>query len=306
MKTLIPLVAVILLTGCTDLIEEDLDGVGVVLLTPQDGDTITSNVVSFKWETVPYATEYLFQVAKPNFIAPQLYLADSVIESSSLTFPLPPGNYAWRVRGQNGSSHTNFYERRVVVEAASTLADLFPILIAPASNAALRSQDIVVSWQALGGAEDYRVELRQGDQSGPLVQAQLVSTSPYTFIALTEGVYTWGVQGQNSTSVSNFSYRGFTVDRTAPSTPLLTAPTASATVPNSDIQFQWQSGTDAATATTDSLFVTDANLVLVRQLPIAGTSYTDSLGTGVYQWSVRTTDAAGNGTTSASRTLTVQ
>jgi hypothetical protein len=46
--------------------------------------------------------------------------------------------------------------------------------------------------------------------------------------------------------------------------------------------------------------------VLVRQLPIAGTSYTDSLGTGVYQWSVRTTDAAGNGTTSASRTLTVQ
>ena len=53
-----------------------------------------------------------------------------------------------------------------------------------------------------------------------------------------------------------------------------TAPAANATVPNSDILFQWQSGVDAATATTDSLFVTDANLVLVRQLPLTGTSYT--------------------------------
>ena len=306
MKIFIPLFAALLLTGCTDVLEEDLDGVGVVLLTPQDGDIITSNVVPFKWESVPYATEYLFQVAKPDFNAPQLYLADSVIESSSLTFPLPPGTYAWRVRGQNSSSHTSFYQRTVVVEAASTLADLFPILIAPAANDALRSQDIPVLWQALGGAEDYRVELRQGDQSGPLVQAQLVSTPPYNFTSLAEGEYTWGVQAQNSSSVSNFSYRGFTVDRTAPSVPLLTAPAANATVPNSDILFQWQSGVDAATATTDSFFVTDANLVLVRQLPLTGTSYTDSLGTGVYQWSVRSTDAAGNGTTSALRTLTVQ
>lgn len=306
MRNLAPLIALLLLGACTDLLEEDLDGIGLVLLTPQDGDTLASNVVPFKWEEVPHATEYLFQIATPDFNAPQLYLADSVITSTAINFPLAPGTYAWRVRGQNGSSHTAFYQRSVVVEAASTLAELFPILTTPAANAALRAQDIPVTWQALSGAEDYRVELRQGDQSGPLVQAQLVSTSPYTFTALAEGLYTWGVQAQNSTSVSNFSYRSFTVDRTAPSVPLLAAPAANATVPNSNTTFQWQSGMDAATSTTDSLFVTDANQILVRQLLMSAQSYSDSLGSGVYQWRIRTTDAAGNGNTSVPRTLNVQ
>ncbi|MBK6882010.1 MAG: hypothetical protein IPH05_03505 [Flavobacteriales bacterium] len=51
---LLPFVCCVLfLGGCDDLLEEDLDGFGVVLLTPPDGYSTASNLVAFQWEPVP-------------------------------------------------------------------------------------------------------------------------------------------------------------------------------------------------------------------------------------------------------------
>lgn len=305
MRTLpLLLLFALLIAGCSDILEEDLDGLGVVLLTPPDQDSTTSNVVQFRWEEVPHATGYRIQIATPDFISPQVYVVDSVVTGTVVPFALAPGAYTWRVRAENGSSHTDYYQRRLVVLEATSLEDLTPILLSPAANAALSATALTLSWQALGGAQDYRVELRQGDQNGALLQAQLVTTTTCALSALPEGLYTWGVQGQNSTSVSAFSYRSFRIDLTAPNAPLLIAPAANATLPQAPFTFQWQSGTDAS-ATVDSLLVTDQNQVAVRRLAVTGTSHSDSLGTGVYQWTIRTTDAAGNGTSAAARTLTI-
>jgi hypothetical protein len=300
------LAGLLTLGGCADLLEKDITGFGVVLLTPPDGHSTSSNVLSFQWEAVPYAEGYRIQIATPTFANPVLFVFDSVVTSARFSASLVPGSYQWRVRGENPNSTTAYYQRSLVVTEATSLEGLTPLLIAPAQNAAIAADTIALSWQALSGAEDYRVELRSGSQSGELVSAQIVAEPSFSLSGLDEGPYTWGVQAQNTTGTSNFSYRSLTVDRTAPSPPVLLAPLAAATLPNTSFTFQWQSGGNAGAGATDSLFVEDNAQQTVRALLVPTTTYTDSLGTGTYTWYVRTTDLAGNGTSSTVRALTIQ
>lgn len=304
-RRLIPLLLLVPALGCSDIIEEDLSGLRVALLTPPDRDTVSTNVVQFRWEELPQAEDYRIQVAIPDFVAPQEYIVDSVVSGTVAAFALAPGDHEWRVRGQNTSSHTEYSLRRLVVRAASSLQDLTPILISPAQNAYLVAADIGFSWQPLPGAEDYRVEVRQDDAGGPVLQAQVVSGTTATAPAWPEGRFAWGVQGQNGSSVSAFSYRTFTVDRTAPTAPLLINPAANATIANTTFTFQWQSGTDV-NGTVDTVVVSDQNQLEVRRVGVTGTTHADSLGSGTYTWTVRSSDPAGNTTSAVPRSLTIQ
>lgn len=292
--------------GCADIIERDLDGFGVSLIAPPDNHSTSSNVVAFRWEAVPQAAGYRIQIATPNIANAVTFLVDSVVTTTSFSFPLQPGAYSWRVRAENANSSTGYSERSLVVIESNTLEGLTPLLQAPGSNAALRATSITFTWAALNGAEDYRFEVRNGSQTGELVLAQLVEATSVTLTDLSEGTYTWGVQGQSTTSSSAFSYRSLRVDRTVPSTPVLLTPAASSTLPNTALTFSWQSGTDLATGTRDSLFILTNTQEPVRSLLATTTSYTDSLGTGSYTWFVRTIDDAGNASSSAARSLIIQ
>lgn len=292
--------------GCSDLLEEDLTGFGVVLVAPPDGYSTTSNLVTFRWEAVPHALNYRIQIATPDFANPVLYLHDSLTSSATFTTALDPGDYQWRVRAENPNSNTSYYQRNLVVGEAATLEGLTPILSGPGSGTVISDDPITFTWQALSGADDYRFELRTGSQAGELVNAQIVSGTTLTLSDIAEGSYAWGIQAQNTTSTSDYSYRILTVDRTAPSAPVLTAPAEAALLPNAPFTLQWQSGTNAGNGSADSVFVLDNAQQQVRALPSLSQSYTDSLGTGMYSWYVRTTDAAGNGTPSATRTFSVQ
>jgi hypothetical protein len=300
-----PLLICLGLTACSDIIETDLDGFGVVLLTPVDGTISTSNVIAFRWEAVPHATEYRFEVAMPDFNQPQQIVADSVLGSPQIDLPLAPGSYTWRVKARNASSSTDYYSRTLTIMGSDSLDNLLPVLVSPPVSSITAVDPVVFKWQPLNGAADYRFELRQGGQTGPLLQAQIVEGTQISIPSIVEGTYTWGVQGHNEASSSLFNYRPLTIDRTPPGVPLLLAPPIAATIPNTGFTFQWQSGSDPS-STTDSLFVMDGNSVMVRALPVSGNAHPDSLGIGSFQWYVRTTDAAGNGSSSVPRNLTVQ
>ncbi|HEY0976987.1 MAG TPA: hypothetical protein VGE21_05910 [Flavobacteriales bacterium] len=304
MRTTLLFCLALLLTACDDLIERDIDGYGVVLLTPLDGQEIRSNVVAFRWEEVPYASEYVFQVASPNFSSPVDIVTDSLVTVPRIDLPLAPGTYTWRVKARNTNSGTGYYTRQLTVLQSDSIDDLTPILVAPGQAQVLSTTSVLFQWQAVQGAEDHRFELRQGGQTGPLINAQLISGTEVTINDIPEGALTWGVQGQSGGSSSQFNYRSLHIDRTAPAAPVLLAPNANASVPNSTTTFTWQSGTDLST-TTDSFFVMDDDVV-IRSILASGTSYADSLGSGTYQWFVRTRDVAGNTTGSTPRTLTVQ
>jgi hypothetical protein len=296
----------VLLSACNDLVEEDLTGFGVVLRTPPDGHTTSANVVEFRWDAVPRAQRYRIQIATPDFANPVRYALDSLITAAVFSTSLTPGNYRWRVRAENPNSSTDYHERALTVQEATTLEGLTPLLVTPSSGAITASPSVSFAWEALNGAEDYRFELRSGGQSGDVVNAQIVAGTSLTLAAVDEGSYTWGIQGQNTTSASLFTYRTLTVDRTAPGAPLLLAPANAATVPNTTIAFQWQSGSNAGAGAVDSLFIDHVQQGSVRRLALSTSAHSDSLGIGEYEWYVRTIDAAGNGTSSATRTLTVE
>jgi hypothetical protein len=292
--------------ACSDILEQDLSGYGVSLLTPPDNHITTSNVVQFRWEEVPGATSYRIQIATPDITNAVYYVVDSLVSTTTFTFPLSPGSYSWRARAENASSTTGYSERSLVVLESNTLDGLTPILLTPGNNAVLRSLSIAFTWSALAGAEDHRFELRSGSQTGPLVLAQLVEPTTLTVNDLAEGSYTWGVQGQNATSTSAFSYRALRVDRTPPSVPTLLLPAGNSSQANTTTTFQWQSGVDQASGSVDSLFILSASQELIRNVLTTSTSLTDSLGSGTFTWYVRTVDDAGNGTSSVIRNLTIE
>lgn len=294
------------LSGCKDLLEEDLNGYGVVLLTPPEEYTTTANQITFRWEAVPGASHYRIQIANPDLSAPVLFVMDSLVTTASITTTLSPGTYQWRVRGENPNSATNYYQRSLIVNEATTLEGLTPQLLAPTMDAATSADPVAFSWEVLAGAVDHRFELRDGSSDGAVVLAQIVSGSTLTLEGINEGSYAWGVQAQNSTSVSTFSYRTLLVDRTAPGAPVLISPADEAELPQAPFTLQWQSGQNAGANSTDSVHIVDAAQQLIRALPSVTQSHGDSLGSGVYTWYIRTTDRAGNGTNSATRTFTVQ
>lgn len=298
--------ALILTTGCRDLLEEDLDGYGLVLLTPPDGYSTSANVVELRWESVPRAEGYRVQVATPDFQNPVSLLHDSLVTSNTFSLSLSPGAYRWRVRAENPNSHTSYYERALTITESASLEGLTPLLSAPVNNSVTAADTIIFNWQALPGADDHRFEVRVGDANGSLVHASITAATEVRMGGFSEGTYAWGVQGQNATSASLFAYRTLTIDRTAPGQPTLTAPANSAELPNAPFTFQWTSGQNAGTSATDSLFVNDTDEQTVRRALMNATSYEDSLGLGTYTWYIRTTDAAGNGTSSTTRTFTIE
>ena len=113
---------------------------------------------------------------------------------------MTPGNYKWRVRGENANSETSYYERTLIIVEATTLEGLTPLLISPATNVLLTSDSVHFNWEALEGADDYRFELRTGDQTGSLITAQIINGITHAVTNLSDGGYTWGVQGQNGNS----------------------------------------------------------------------------------------------------------
>lgn len=294
------------LCACTDIIEADLDGVGVVLLTPAAGDSSSSNQVSFRWEEVPHARHYHLQVARPDFITPSSFPLDSVLTTNTFTFTFAPGSYQWRVRAENENSHTEWYTRPFTILSSESLDGQVPVLVSPAHNLITADNSIAFTWDTLPHTVDHRFELRQDSPSGTLLQALIVAGNTVTLDALQDGHYAWGVQAQNDVpSSSEFAYRLLTVDGTAPSAPTLLLPADNATNANTHVHFVWQSGTDAVTTTRDSIVVRNSDLQVVFAQTVSAAPLNDSLGTGVYTWTVHTLDAAGNRATGDTFTFTV-
>jgi hypothetical protein len=296
----------LLFTGCTDVLEEDLDGSGVVLQTPPAAYTTTLNTIAFRWDVVPNATRYQLQVCTPDFTVPVAFALDSAVTGVSFNASFAPGDYTWRVRAENDNSHTDWYSRTFTITSSQTLTGQVPVLVSPMNNFVSDTNALTFVWDTLPFTDDHRFELRQVNETGPLIQALITPESTISLNNLADGRYAWGVQAQNAVpSTSSITYRLFTVDITTPSSPLQLAPASGANVPQAPFTFLWQSGQDALTDTRDSLIVRNSVLQVIRAISTANGTYADSLGPGTYTWLVKTLDEAGNYSTAGPIPFTV-
>ena len=116
MKKLAVLLVLMVFISCDDIIDEvDISNHTVVLLAPTDSAVLTSTNVGFNWNAVDGASEYVIQIATPDFANPLQIVADSTLTTTSFSTTLmATTNYQWRVKAKNPNYETAFSTRSLI------------------------------------------------------------------------------------------------------------------------------------------------------------------------------------------------
>ena len=303
--------------SCDDIVEEDLTNDMVTIITPTSGQIITSNAVSFQWNALEGADDYKVQIENNS----NLIILDSLVPNNNFEYPLEPGSYKWRVRGENFAYQTAYtFPVDFMVEASDDLTNQIVFLNTPTNNYYTNSPSgILTTWSAINTADSYTFELDKqlsGNTTTAYQEADL-TTSSHTIIGTflnEDAEYVWKVKALNSstTTETEYSSRSVFLDTTTPNTPALVSPVNNTTaVIDTDVVFTWDTGTDPG----------NINAPLTNILEIASnTTFTsaDTYSTsansqsitfvvaGTYYWRVKTNDDAGNqGVVSAYNTIVV-
>jgi hypothetical protein len=283
-----------------DFIEDDLSGKLVAVIAPADNDTVQVSAPLFWWNEINGARAYRVQIVYPDFFAPQQLLYDTAVVGDRFFPALSPGyTYTWRIRPENGSSEGEWVTRSLTIDSTVSLSNQTVVITFPAANGyATAGSSVAFSWNAVSAATHYRVEILNTVTAATVVSTS-VTVNNYQH-TLAQGSYEFRVRAENASSFTPWSTRTFSVDQTAPVTPVLVAPAHNSfyASPPSTLTFDWTSGADAL---TDSLFVsTDSTFAAVNVLQLGvsatqgGYNWTGALPATVYFWRVRSVDAAGN------------
>ena len=114
----------------------------VLLVNPTNGAILSDSLVNFLWQGLENATEYKLQVASPNFTNSSFIKINENLTADNFSTHLVPGNYKWRVRGENDISISNYGEGNFSINLSSLEA---PNLVAPV-NFATVNLPVTLSW----------------------------------------------------------------------------------------------------------------------------------------------------------------
>lgn len=306
--------AIILLTlsGCNEIIEENLESQAVDVIAPRDGAVNADNVQQFVWDPVEFATEYKFQVAKPEFLMIDKLVSDTVTTATKMTLSLPPGKYEWRVKALNNSSETKYFTRRLIINDTTNLNASQVLLTFPLSNGYVNSATPTFRWDVVPNAKEYDFKIYEGDfENSNLVINEINTTNSSLLlsVSLSEKEYSWGVRAENDLSKTLYSSRTFLVDVTSPLTPVLASPLDSAVTSSTNIAFSWSGISNPGSPEFDTIYIaadTALNNMVVKAESVTSV-FTHTLSSGDYYWAVKRFDKAGNYSwTSELRKLIVQ
>lgn len=289
------LVGGIVLYSCTkDIIEPDLSGKAVVLLSPANGFETTTLTHLFWWEEVKNASSYNLQIVSTSFSSIQSLLLDTNLTTNKFAFTLPPGLFEWRVRAFNSSSKGPYSIFSLQIDSTSSLIGQTVVLNSPTNTLLTKTVTHTFQWDTLYNADEYRLQIINNTTSQTVVDVTLTTdTARYT---LSEGTYTWKVRAQNSTSVSAYSSRTLTIDITAPVVSVQSFPANKDTISGTD-SLAW---IRSAAAIADTLFIYPDSLVssLVFKGYVTDQDYTfPGIINQDYFWRLKSVDAAGNWST---------
>ncbi|WP_044397267.1 hypothetical protein [Lacinutrix sp. Hel_I_90] len=291
--------------SCDDIVEEDLANDLVVTITPSSGQVITSNAVSFQWNNLEGADDYRVQIENNTNVV----ILDSVVSTTTLEYPLNPGAFKWRVRGENFAYHTAYtFPIAFSVEASNDLTNQTVFLNTPTNNYYTNSGNgIITTWASINSADSYTFELekRLSGNTTTLYQEAGITATTYTIDGSylnEDAAYIWKVKALNTTTMTETIYasRSILFDSTVPNVPGLLSPANNATaVVNTNVVFNWDSGTDPGNinAPLTHLLEIATNTNFSNAEVYSTTTLTQGITfvvTGDYYWRVKTRDQAGN------------
>lgn len=297
-----------LLPGCNEFIEDDLEGKSVGIISPANGQNLSSNTVYFSWNELEGADWYNIQIVRPAFSSIQQFVVDTNVSALSFTFSLPTGSYEWRIRPENSAYQGNYIIRSFSVQPDSLLSQQFVNLLSPAQNDTTNVTAMLFKWDQVEYADQYIITIWKPDQNGQIIYTSTTTETSYNYTISTDGSYEWGIKAINNASSTMFYTRKLVIDTETPSAPVLNSPANNAVQNDTTVTFTWTH--DAGEASLkDSLFVsTNSGFSSIVATAVSSNgSATLNLGNNIYYWRVRSKDAAGNlGAYSSTYKVTIQ
>jgi len=271
---------------------KDIRAETVTLLSPQDNAELESGAVVLSWEPLAGADSYRLVVASPGFGNAQQVLADSTLTGTFCRITLPDGDYQWRLDGRNEEFTSLPVTASFRVRSIADLSDKTVEVVSPKSGHVLTSNNVLFSWDAIAGAEEYRITVVSPDFSNIQQLLEDTSTAETNFrITLPDGNYQWRVQAQNSKSTSKLQTHSFQVsllkDISGKQISVI-APSDGIETTNPDVLFAWE---PVSGATSYRLMIASPSFAqvvsLVEDKTLDETSYRTTLPTGTYQWRIQ-------------------
>lgn len=180
------------------------------------------------------------------------------------------------------------------------ISDDMVIIIAPTDNAQLEGNSVQFRWNALEGAEDYRLQIT-GDQQR-LILDSLISTTLFEF-QIDPGSYQWRIRAENFAYVTPFTFPSdFSISASedlSGQVITLNSPANKVYLNNTEFTFSWQGITTADSyhfqllekeGSTETQIYEDTGVVDTSLNLTASTIIEDS----EYIWQVRAQNSSSN------------
>ncbi|PHS07169.1 MAG: hypothetical protein COA88_09235 [Kordia sp.] len=306
MKISVSIISIFLITliSCDDVLEEDITDDNITITAPLNGATVVSNTATFQWNSLNDADEYRVQVNN----ASNVIVLDSLVSINSFTSPLSPGEYSWRVRGENFAYQTAYtFPASFTLEASTDLTDQTVILLSPSDNFPTNTTTgQLVTWTGIATADSYSIEIDRVVSGSVSTISQItdITDTSYTISSTdmsVDAVYIWKVKALNTATITETVYatRKILLDTQAPSAASLSTPGIDATESlDTAVLFVWNNPSDSGvTSVTSVLEIADeiSFTGIIQTYNLAASSQSHSFtATGDYFWRVKNIDAAGN------------
>lgn len=202
--------------ACKDIIEEDISEEEIDLFSPQDEDTLSSQVITFWWKEVEGAINYRFELIDPNGFP----IKTSIQTGTQLQFSIDSlqknENYTWRVRAENSSYESEFASRTFFVSELINIKNAKVRLNFPTDQGSIDlSAQEKFGWTSVNGASKYVIQI----SLEPFIANSVVDSAVTTLTEILPGAvinidtnsvdisrkYYWRVRAFNDLYTTSFS-----------------------------------------------------------------------------------------------------
>ncbi|MBI5528501.1 MAG: carboxypeptidase regulatory-like domain-containing protein [Deltaproteobacteria bacterium] len=252
---------------------------------------------SFSWDTVSDAQLYRVQVSiDPLFATPPP--TEAVLPSISWRPPNPLADnltWYWRVRAIDAATNESIWANGTSFATDATPPGV-PSLNQPANGAVKVSASVMLGWDAVTGASQYRVQVASDSTYGAMVVDQTLSQNTLD-VSPADGTYYWHVNAIDAAgNQSGFSgSRSFTKDTTPPKVPLPQTPANQARTSSRRPAFGWSDEGDSGAVEYVFFLKNEADTFTMNPI-VTVNEFTPAadLADDRYLWTVRSKDANGN------------